>query len=74
MFYPFQIHWSKLGPDFSTVSDIVSDDKYTIHSNGSLSILDAEKEDEGNYTIEISNNVGTAKAWLEVGIISKTSK
>ena len=52
----------------------MSDDKYTVHSNGSLSILDAEKEDEGAYRVEISNYAGSASEQIEVELIQRTRK
>ena len=49
--------------------EIVSDEKYMVHSNGSLSILDVQNEDEGAYRIEISNSDGLASEDIEVELI-----
>ena len=68
-FFILQVYWYKLDKDSSDLIDISSDDKYTIHTNGSLSILDTQQGDEGTYRIEISNSAG--KASEEIVVVLK---
>ena len=49
-----------------------NDTKYEIHSNGSLSIVDVQKEDNGAYKVEISNSAGSATEEIQVEIIEHT--
>ena len=53
-------------------SEIVSDDKYKIHTNGSFSIFDAQLEDGGSYWVVISNIAGTATEQTEVSVTQRT--
>ena len=50
----------------------MSDRKFYVHYNASLSIFDAQKEDEGTYVIEISNSEGKATEEIEVEVVQKT--
>lgn len=52
--------------------DVVSDGKYTIHSNGSLSIANIQQEDEGAYRIGISSDAGKATEEIEVVVMQRT--
>ena len=52
-------------------SEILSEEKYTVHPNGSLSILGAEKEDEGDYKIELSNSAGIVSEEIDLKIIHR---
>ena len=53
----------------SGYTEVVSDTKHKVHSNGSLSIVDVQKEDDGTYKVEISNSAGTATEELEVELM-----
>ena len=52
--------------------EILDDSKFTVHSNGSLSIPDIQIEDEGMYMVELSNSDGTALMEIEVQLIKQT--
>ena len=67
-----QIRWYKLNTDSSGYTEIVTDARYTIHFNSSLSIHDTESSDKGTYRVEISNSVGSASEEIEVELIRKT--
>ena len=58
--------------DSSGYTEIADGAKYNIHRNGSLSIVDAQKEDDGTYMVEISNSVGTATEEIQVELLQKT--
>ena len=63
------MNWYKLTPDTSGYVKVVSDPKNKIHSNGSLSIVDVQKEDIGTYMAEISNSAGTATEEIQVELL-----
>ena len=50
----------------------MSDTKYFVHSNGSLSIFEVQKEDIGTYEVQISNSAGATVEELEVEIMQQT--
>ena len=53
---------------------VVSDTKYNVYSNGSLSIADVQKEDNGTYKVEISNSAGTVSEEIQVEIMQRICK
>ena len=61
--------WYRKNSNSSGYTDVVSDTKYNIHSNGSLSIVDVQKEDIGTYEIQISNSAGAALEEIEVQLL-----
>ena len=61
-----------MSSDSSGYTEVVSDTKHKVHSNGSLSIVDVQKEDDGTYMIWISNSAGTATEAIEVEIMQQT--
>ena len=58
----------------SGYTEVVSDTKHKVHSNGSLSIVDVQKEDDGTYKVEISNSAGTVSEEIEVEILQQTGE
>ena len=69
-----QVRWFKMGADSPSYTELTSDDNYIVHSNGSLSILDTDEQDEGTYWVEVSNSAGTASEEIEIELIQKTGK
>ena len=61
-----------MSSDSSGYTEVVSGDKYKVHSNGSISIVDVQKEDDGTYKVEISNSAGSATEEVEVGVMQQT--
>ena len=61
-----------LNANASGYTEVVSDNKYTVHFNGSLSIADVQKEDIGTYEVQISNSAGAALEEIEVEIVHHT--
>ena len=55
--------------DPSSYTEIVDGAKYHVHPNGSLSIVDAQKTDDGTYKVEISNSVGTVTEEIQVELM-----
>ena len=51
--------------------EILGDSKITVHSNGSLSIPDIQKEDEGTYLVELSNSDGTTSLDIKVEVVEQ---
>ena len=51
---------------------VVSDNKYNVYSNGSLSIADVQKEDDGTYMVQISNSAGSATEEIQVKLVQRT--
>ena len=64
--------WYKKNSDSSGYTEVVSGTKYYVHSNGSLSISNVQKEDIGTYEVQISNNAGAAVVEIEVEIMQQT--
>lgn len=58
--------WYILDSESPGFEEIVSDEKYKIHFNGSLSILDTQLENNGSYWVVVSNAAGTASENIEV--------
>ena len=64
--------WYVLDSKSPGFSEIVNDDKHKINTNGSLSISDAQLENDGNYWVVISNIAGTATEQTEVSVTQRT--
>ena len=58
-----------MNSDSSDYTEVVSDTKYKVHSNGSLSIADVQKEDIGTYEVQISNDAGAALVEMELEML-----
>ena len=63
-----------MDPDSLGYTEIVSDDKYVVDTNGSLSIRDTVEEDEGTYKVELSNSAGTVSEEIQVDLIQRIRK
>lgn len=57
--------------DTGETEDVADDPKFTVHFNGSLSILDIQKENEGTYKAEVSNRDGATTVEIDVNVIHK---
>ena len=57
--------------DSGEKEEILDDSKITVHSNGSLSIPEIEKEDEGTYVVELSNSDGSTSVEIELKVIER---
>ena len=67
-----QVTWYKSNVNSSGYTEVVSGTKYKVHSNGSLSIVDVQKEDAGTYEVQISNSAGSASQQVEVDVNQHT--
>ena len=67
-----QVTWYKMSSDSSGYTEVVSDTKYNVHPNGSLSIVDVQKGDNGTYKVEISNSAGTVSEEIQVELMQQT--
>ena len=59
-----------MSPDSSEFTEISAKNN-KVHLNGSLSIVDVQKEDAGTYKVEISNSAGWANREIRVEISQK---
>ena len=66
------MNWFKFNSGSSGYEEILSVTKHKVYSNGSLSIVDVQKEDVGTYKVQISNDAGTATEEIEVEIMQQT--
>ena len=69
-----QVRWYKWISENGEYGEIISDGKYIVHTNGSLTIIDSQREDEGTYMIEISNSAGNAQEEIEIVMAEPTGK
>ena len=67
-----QVSWSKLNTEPSGHTEILSGNKYLIHPNGSLSIFDVQKTENGTYVVELSNSYGVTPVEIEVLLRQRT--
>ncbi|XP_063687572.1 uncharacterized protein LOC134820861 isoform X3 [Bolinopsis microptera] len=67
---PVKIDWFVTEPGSGTPQPIIEGDgdKYEIHINGSLTIKDVGKEDEGTYLVQVSNSAGSATEEAEIEV------
>ena len=66
-----QIHWYSNTSESSEYTEIVTDEKYKIHPNGSLSIFDVQTDNEGFYVVKLSNRDGTTSMKIDVNVIQQ---
>ena len=66
-----QIRWYVVESESGEKEEILDDSKITVHSNGSLSIPDIQKEDEGTYVVELSNSDGTTSLDIKVEVVEQ---
>ena len=64
-----QVTWFKFNSDSSGYTEVANGKKFNVHSNGSLSIANVQKEDDGTYMVEIVNNFGSAMEEIEVELL-----
>ena len=64
--------WYSNTSESADYAEIVNNDKYKVHPNGSLSILDVKYEDEGTYMMEITNSNGTTSVEIEMAITQRS--
>ena len=69
-----QARWFKFNYTSSDYIELMSDEKYSVYPNGSLSIIDVQKEDEGTYRVMLSNNAGIVSEDIEVEVIEPMRK
>ena len=68
----FQVIWRKVDDESDSYTRIINDENYQVHLNGSLSIIDVQEDNEGTYSVEISNGNETTSVMIQIIVLQRT--